>query len=1211
MTTERRDEGAANATLPDKPDHSNDFGCGKALDAWGVTRQFSFGQFVILYARDGSEVGRAESVPLVVTPEGTLNREVRSTKTEHSRSAVVGADRSGAVMVSPADVVARSRSANKAGRPPVGTIAEEVGGLPLDLALSAEEPLALVTQPPPHLVHIHNLRDIVENKELETQDGHLRPVIDDTAKVALLEGRIVDALAEYEVSNPDGDVQVRRTMIRLQPVTEQITLDPAAVDIALTTGAVHLRGHDEDVILDRTPRIDNALRSGSAVPFTAALSDGTLRRFRVIAPPLSTSEPLAKTFTIEDPSAFLRTPYLPAVDGTPLRVDLTDAIVNQLRTERSATFDLNGMQVTLQVVPTAEPGPLASLPTEIAFTPDSGARLVAALPTTLGNRPGGPEGSMPLPTPGFPLPAPLPGSPGPVPHLPSPGGPGSGVPDPAGPVVNPSEGVGGMMPIGLTPDRDGGFAPAIDWPGKIARLEKVKLLLTSYPFWAKQAQLYDGSTTVAPSDEPSHEPIRGPVKGLPVALFLPWKQEWRFTGLSRGNLLSSIALAPREERVIRLYSWERRSKALEQSTETETEMQQDYTSTTRDTDDVLREMTSNQKFNSQFGADFEASYSPGVASIRVGFNADLSQELGLQQVTRSSTQHLTETVHRASARVRSRRITKITESSESVTGEDVVRRIVNNNDCRTLALDYFEQLAHYTITTRFEEERVRVVVMIDNPLRTTPFTNMTLRTNETALRQSLLNPELGEGFAAARLLASYENAWSEAARVAEESKKVSELGKERAKETTATPPVTKPENPYADQVLKAVRDVRDAARKSQGKTIDAALTMIRVHVRPMPQMVTDGQYWLWRTLAAAKLGAGATDAIATVAGLGNDPTLDDARRLNDAFGSGRVQELGRLASLPDNEKENLALAGAIRRFQAAAWDWAWWSGSCRDNGLYTPNDAGLVGALTRMTDALGKFEAKESEGDALLQQQQMVQNANEEQAAANWVDKLEMKYGLDVVADAQERQTALLTHLDDHKDYYHYVLFQALPPGEQLKLLTSNAAELRVGFFEPRVVAYNGSQLAIPLTPTGQNELAKFVKDAQETLAKAAEEAQETANKMVPEEVIIPTAGLVVETSLGKCSACEPHREDMHAFERRGAAALARQAEAEANRREKLLAAQPPKLGEFGSDSGTLTVRLEHADARTQTSVSPGASGGAAPPPAGGPAGPPGSRPSS
>jgi hypothetical protein len=145
----------------------------------------------------------------------------------------------------------------------------------------------------------------------------------------------------------------------------------------------------------------------------------------------------------------------------------------------------------------------------------------------------------------------------------------------------------------------------------------------------------------------------------------------------------------------------------------------------------------------------------------------------------------------------------------------------------------------------------------------------------------------------------------------------------------------------------------------------------------------------------------------------------------------------------------------------------------------------------------------------------------------------------------EERQAALLAHLDDHKGYYRYVLFQALPPGEQLMPLTTNAAQLRIGFFEPRVVAYNGEQLAIPLTPTDQNELTKFVEDIKTTIGQAADDAQEAADRMVPEDIIIPTAGLVVETSLGRCCACEPHRRKLHRAEERKAKALARQAEAE------------------------------------------------------------------
>ena len=63
--------------------------------------------------------------------------------------------------------------------------------------------------------------------------------------------------------------------------------------------------------------------------------------------------------------------------------------------------------------------------------------------------------------------------------------------------------------------------------------------------------------------------------------------------------MSSIALAPGEETTITIASWERRTKALEQSSETEVDQQVDFTQTTRDTEDVFRELTSQNDFQSQ------------------------------------------------------------------------------------------------------------------------------------------------------------------------------------------------------------------------------------------------------------------------------------------------------------------------------------------------------------------------------------------------------------------------------------------------------------------------------------------------------------------------------------------------------------------------------------------------------------------------------------
>jgi hypothetical protein len=77
-----------------------------------------------------------------------------------------------------------------------------------------------------------------------------------------------------------------------------------------------------------------------------------------------------------------------------------------------------------------------------------------------------------------------------------------------------------------------------------------------------------------------------PVQGLRVAIFLPWWQQWKLQGFTRGNKISSLWLGANGDATIAIYSRERRSKALEQSTETDVEQDVDHTSTTKDTEEV-------------------------------------------------------------------------------------------------------------------------------------------------------------------------------------------------------------------------------------------------------------------------------------------------------------------------------------------------------------------------------------------------------------------------------------------------------------------------------------------------------------------------------------------------------------------------------------------------------------------------------------------------
>lgn len=710
---------------------------------------------------------------------------------------------------------------------------------------------------------------------------------------------------------------------------------------------------------------------------------------------------------------------------------------------------------------------------------------------------------------------------------------------------------------GLTPNPlDGGFG-GIEWPG-IGRepVEELELTYDWFDIHGKPSgHGGTGTSSTTPTPMPATKPAPIPrPKGLQVAVFLPWRQEWTLVGFSRGNLLSSIALAPGEEVTIRVSQWERRSKALEQTAETETDITADFTSTTRDTEDVFREMTSSQEFQAQASASLDASYSPGVASIQIGVDGSLSSGSNVGSIARSSQQHMQETVRRATTKVRSRRVTKITEQVESGRSEDVVRHIRNRNACHSLTLDYHERLAHYTVTTTFVPDRVRVVVMIENPLRSTTFTNLLVRSNETALRNSLLNQELADAFAACRLLASYGFAWTEAEAIAAKSKTVAELDRERAKQQPAAggqPQEVKPEPPQLKAVTAALQEIRKAAVLLVAGDYNPAFKQIAetdTHRASEPNRQS-AQRWLFRTLVQNKIGASLVSKLREISNPSTQLTVDYARTFVDAVASTSFPSLSDLAGLKDTEKEEAGLAAAIKEYYGWFGNWGWFTGQVRDQGMYSPDDCGFVGAHKRLTDAMRDYEAKASEGDALLTQQQLVGGANEEQAAANWVDKLEMKYGLEVVADAMEREQALMAHLNEHADYYRFVLFQALPPGEQLKLLTDLAPQLKVGFFEPRVVANNGPLLALPLTPVGETALAKLIKDLKETLDKASKDATAAQERMRPDDYILPTPGMTVITTLGSCDGCGPHERKMLTIEARRATAEADLVAEEARRR--------------------------------------------------------------
>ncbi|WP_045878725.1 hypothetical protein [Pseudofrankia sp. DC12] len=1000
--------------------------CQQKLPAWGVIRDFRFGQFIRLYDERVID-GRRRTTPIVLTSDG--------------------------------DIVERPADGN------AGTVATEhalpvrgdggVAALGLHLIDADVDLDQAIGGKPAVSVQVTDLDGLFASKTV-TADGRVWDVeLGLTAANRLREGGSVLAVGRGR----DGNASV----LRLKPKVTTVVMSDGDLDSWLSGRAISTG----EGLVELDERGVRSLLTTGRLTAAATVEGRPAGLLRVEAPGQSLEGgPAADRLVIDDLAEFLAYPVIPARTGGSVVVSLDAGQVRELRLGNEITAFAGGREISL-------------------VHPNRGAEL--------------PSGYLML---------------------------GKATPRP-GPL--------GPPPFDVT-----------------YTLRDLWRELHDYPFGQSGGSSGGGSAGPGTREKNEDGAIHLADEGLPVAVLLPWQQTWTLKGFSRGNLLSTLALAPGEETTITVSSWERRSKALQQSAETEVEQTFDFTSTTRDTEDVFHEVTSSNEFNAQAHGSLDASYSPGIASIHVEAGGQVSNTQSLANVCRTSTQHVRESTTRASTRVRSRRITTITESVETESRTQVVRHLRNPNECHTLTMNFHEVLAHYDVDVRFLKAGVRIVVLVANPVTIRDFDSLTVRVNEATLRAYLLDPALADGFEACRFLEAYARAEQELRRLSVLSKQEKDLDRERT-----VPPANEPQkqaNPQLAPLIAIVGELRRRAALFVGADVGPALTSIAAHRTPLASEVAGAQRWLWRRLVATKFGNGLIaelDRISTQA-----PSPDLARALLAAVPpAGSVPALDALGTLGDQEKEDAGLSGRIKsmpRYAPADWGLFWYP-KAKGAGLYDPDDGGIPGGLAQLRTAFQAWESKEFEGAGVQAAAAVAAQANQEQAATTLADRLEMKFGAEMVGAAMERSEALRAHLNQHRDYYRYVLFQALPPSEQLQRLMDAAPQLRVGMFEPHVVASDGPNLAIPLSPLAETTLMKVITNLANELEKAATDASAAGEKIATDQVILPTPGVSVESWLGECSGCEEHVEALREAASREAVARARIAELEADRRARLL----------------------------------------------------------
>ena len=184
-----------------------------------------------------------------------------------------------------------------------------------------------------------------------------------------------------------------------------------------------------------------------------------------------------------------------------------------------------------------------------------------------------------------------------------------------------------------------------------------------------------------------------------------------------------------------------------------------------------------------------------------------------------------------------------------------------------------------------------------------------------------------------------------------------------------------------------------------------------------------------------------------------------------------------------------------------------------------------------------------------------------QQSSSRATEASETPSPLSQVAEALEREQALLAHLSENCSYYWMALWQALSPSQQATALTN---VLPAGIVDPWPIGMVGSRLAFPIAtyrvPGTQQLIDDLLPPPQDD---DNSETRPTA------DVVLPTSAITVEARLGACDGCEEFIDSTRAVDIRTRKAEAARAEAladvdraEADRRRGRLDKKPPDLSD-------------------------------------------------
>jgi len=580
---------------------------------------------------------------------------------------------------------------------------------------------------------------------------------------------------------------------------------------------------------------------------------------------------------------------------------------------------------------------------------------------------------------------------------------------------------------------------------------------------------------------------------MPLALYLPFRQQWKLRGYNRGRLVNSFTLAPQEEQTIEIFKWDRLSSSLESNTSFESEENNESSSSRRDTTDVAKDISRQTGFetNSQGKVGFK------VGVVNADLSAGFSAKAGINDAEKDTRGAITEATTRSTGRVRTSRTLKVVESREQGQETRTTRKLRNPNNCHTLTVAFSEILANYEVDTFVRGDAVRLVALINSATlgAIDHFTESNIRQHETPLRLALMDRTLADGFDAARFLDA----------------------RARACEVLCTG-CTCGDVAGGTQDSTQLSNLR-AATAAMGGVLNAingytVLFPASIPLIPTPASAPsdDVKRYAFRksmaTYAPSMLGDLTALSLSTTASSISVAQIESVNRILNSIATETYAKFQADGSVADGIRGEIYLF--ILTFMipepisAAITLGVMWA---RLNGLGAFDDRGFVAAVNAFRGAYVAWQA-------YLQEQI---EKDEKLAALRRIEKQERDlrvleaYPLRATADAGERLDALLAHLNDprNRDHYRFAVWNERSGADDATLMSLALA----GLIDPTPVGMVGDQLAVPLKLAPGSKLEKFFNESISDLLNNPQHDRK--------DYILPTPALYADAIVGACNACE------------------------------------------------------------------------------------------